>query len=506
MAEHMEVIPVMMGVRSAVPRRLCARETMLQIRSTLFLLLVFSLSAISCRGSRVEEAEQTLVLDGGNLFDGRGGPVQSDSRIVVTGEEIVCAGNAESCPAPDDAQSIELEDGSWILPGLVDAHVHFGQTGWFDGRPSSLDFSEEFPYEQTMARQKSEPERYYRAYLCSGVTAVFDTGGYPWSLDLRAATEHNPKAPHIAAAGPRITHAPPEALNLPAEQQYLLLSDEEAGRAAVRFMAAFGADAIKVWFLRVREEEEEAIDSRVAAVGEEAAARGLPLIVHATSLREAKVALKAGAHLLVHGVDDQLVDEEFLSLAREKGTIYTPTLLVSDGYRRMFEAVKRVAQPELDDPNRCVDEETRQKILKSPELYNHPSVRAFELDLKTYRDRLDAAYARKVENLRRVHQAGITIAMGTDAGNPGTLHGPSIYAELEAMQAAGIEPAELLVMVTRNGARAMGREDIGTIATGNVADIIIVSENPLQDVKNLRHITHVMRAGKLHRIEELARP
>ena len=359
-----------------------------------------------------------------------------------------------------------------------------------------------------MARQKSKPERYYRAYLCSGVTLVFDTGGYPWSLDLKAAAEHNPKAPHIAAAGPRITHAPPAALNLPAEQQYLLLSDEDAGRSAVRFMAAFGADAIKVWFLRVREGEEEAIDidARVAAVAEEAAAQGLPLIVHATSLREAKVALRARAHLLVHGVDDQLVDEEFLSLAKENGTIYTPTLRVGAGYLRMFEAVKRVSAPQLDDPNRCVDEETRQMIVESAELYDHPSVRAFEQDLKAYRDRLDAAYVRKVENLRRVHRAGITIALGTDAGNPGTLHGPSIYAELAAIQAAGIEPAELLVMATRNGARAMGREDIGTIAAGNIADLIIVSESPLQDVKNLRHITHVMRAGRLHTIEELARP
>ena len=383
-----------------------------------------------------------------------------------------------------------------------------GRTGWFDGRPSSLDFREEFPYERAMARQKSKPERYYRAYLCSGVTLVFDTGGYPWSLDLKAAAEHNPKAPHIAAAGPRITHAPPAALNLPAEQQYLLLSDEDAGRSAVRFMAAFGADAIKVWFLRVREGEEEAIDidARVAAVAEEAAAQGLPLIVHATSLREAKVALRARAHLLVHGVDDQLVDEEFLSLAKENGTIYTPTLLVGAGYLRMFEAVKRVSAPQLDDPNRCVDEETRQMIVESAELYDHPSVRAFEQDLKAYRDRLDAAYVRKVENLRRVHRAGITIALGTDAGNPGTLHGPSIYAELAAIQAAGIEPAELLVMATRNGARAMGREDIGTIAAGNIADLIIVSESPLQDVKNLRHITHVMRAGRLHPIEELARP
>jgi len=475
-------------------------------RSTVFLLLVFSFSAFSTKGSQESETERTLVLDGGNLFDGRGGPVQTDPRIVVTGEAIVCVGNAESCPAPDGARRIELDNGSWILPGLVDAHVHFGQTGWFDGRPSSLDFPELFPYEQTMARQKSQPERYFRAYLCSGVTAVFDTGGYPWSLDFKAAAEHNTRAPHVAAAGPRITHAPPAALNLSAEQQYLLLSDEEAGRAAVRFMAAFGADAIKVWFLRVREQEREAIDSRVAAVADEAAARGLPLIVHATSLREAKVALHAGAHLLVHGVDDQLVDEEFLSLAREKGTIYTPTLLVSDGYRRMFEAVKRVSKPELDDPNRCVDEGTRQMILSSPELYNHPSVRAFDQDLKAYRERLDAVYVRKVENLRRVHEAGIPIALGTDAGNPGTLHGPSIYAELEAMQAAGIEPAELLVMATRNGARAMGREDIGTIAAGNVADIIIVSKNPLEDVKHLRHISHVMRAGKLHRIEELARP
>lgn len=481
-------------------------ETMMPSRLPLFPLLALVLSAVSYPGSSQEsEAELTLVLDGGNLFDGRGGPVQSHSRIVIAGEEILCVGNADSCPAPDDAQTIELEDGSWVLPGLVDAHVHFGQTGWFDGRPSSLEL-DEFPYEKTMARQKSEPERYYRSYLCSGVTAVFDTGGYPWSLDLRAAVEHDPMAPHIVAAGPRITHAPPAPMNLPAEQQYLLLSDDDTGRAAVRYMAAFGADAIKIWFLRVPEEDQEVVDARVTAVGDEAATRGLPLIVHATSLREAKVALNAGVHLLVHGVDDELVDEEFLSLAKKNGTIYTPTLLVSGGYLRMFEALKRVAPPRLDDPNRCVDEGTWQMIMNSPELYDHPSVRALDLDLEAYRERLDASYARKVENLRRVHQAGIPIALGTDAGNPGSLHGPAIYPELEAIQAAGIAPAELLIMATRNGARAMGREDIGTISTGNVADLIIVSKNPLEDVKNLRHITHVLRAGKLHRIDELARP
>lgn len=172
----------------------------------------------------------------------------------------------------------------------------------------------------------------------------------------------------------------------------------------------------------------------------------------------------------------------------------------------MYAAVKGVAPPAIDDPNRCVDEQTWQMIANSPGLVDHPSVRAYDRDLNAYRAELESAFERKVANLRRVHEAGIPIAMGTDAGNPGTLHGPSIYAELEAMQGAGIEAAEVVLMATRNGALAMGRDDIGTIAAGKVADLIIVSRNPLDDVKNLRYITHVMRAGRLHRGNALGRP
>jgi len=172
----------------------------------------------------------------------------------------------------------------------------------------------------------------------------------------------------------------------------------------------------------------------------------------------------------------------------------------------MYVALKGVSPPAIDDPNRCVDEQTWQMIANSPGLVDHPSVRAYDQDQNAYRAELEVAFERKVANLRRVHEAGIPIAMGTDAGNPGTLHGPSIYAELEAMQGAGIEAAEVVLMATRNGALAMGRDDIGTIAAGKVADLIIVSKNPLDDVKNLRYITHVMRAGRLHRGNALGRP
>ena len=287
---------------------------------------------IVAAGAPAEAQDTPLVLAGATLFDGTGAAPVPNARIVVRGEQIVCAGTRNACAAPEGAKVADLPSGSWVLPGLVDAHVHFAQTGWFEGRPDTLDLRDLHPFDVTEAQLKSNPGRYYRSYLCSGVTSVFDVGGFPWSWELRASAEHDPMSPHVAAAGPLITHAPRAKLNLPGEQEMILLSDEEAGRAAVRYMASRATDAIKIWFLRVREGEREDIDGRVIAVADEARRENLPLIVHATSLREAKVVLREGVHLLVHGVYDQLVDEEFLTLAKEAGTIYTPTLIVSDGY------------------------------------------------------------------------------------------------------------------------------------------------------------------------------
>jgi imidazolonepropionase-like amidohydrolase len=93
--------------------------------------------------------------------------------------------------------------------------------------------------------------------------------------------------------------------------------------------------------------------------------------------------------------------------------------------------------------------------------------------------------------------------MGTDAGNPLTLHGPSVYAEMEAMQAAGMTPAEVLVASTRGGAHAMGRADIGTVEKGKAADLLILSADPSADTKNLRKIRWVVRGGVFRSIEEL---
>jgi imidazolonepropionase-like amidohydrolase len=122
--------------------------------------------------------------------------------------------------------------------------------------------------------------------------------------------------------------------------------------------------------------------------------------------------------------------------------------------------------------------------------------------------RLESAGARGVvmaENLRRVHAAGGIIVTATDAGNPLTLHGPSIFDEMEAMQAAGLPAAEVVVMSTRNGARAMGRErDFGTLEAGKQADLLVLDENPLESVRAFRSRTHVMRGGRLYPQRALA--
>jgi imidazolonepropionase-like amidohydrolase len=109
------------------------------------------------------------------------------------------------------------------------------------------------------------------------------------------------------------------------------------------------------------------------------------------------------------------------------------------------------------------------------------------------------------ENLRRVRAAGGLIATATDAGNPLTLHGPSIFDEMEAMQAAGLPAADVLVMSTRNGARAMRREqDFGTLEGGKLADLLVLAEDPLANVRAFRSRTHVMRGGKLYLQKTLA--
>jgi len=432
------------------------------------------------------------AIVGATLLDGTGAAPVANATIVLRGGKIDCAGR---CAIPGGVTVVDGR-GTWVTPGLVDAHVHFSQTGWADGRPDALDVRDKHPYEEVEADLKEHPDRFFRSELCSGVTSVFDVGGYAWTVAMARREKEDTRAPHVAAAGPLLSTLD-HWLNLPAERQFILLKDAESARNGVAYLKSIGAEAVKVWYIVRPDLPVEKSAPAVLAAGEEARKAGLPLIVHATGLDEAKVALRAGARMLVHSVIDKPVDEEFLDLAKKNGTIYCPTLTVFGGYLRMAQGVASRQPPAVDDPNGCVDPGTLAKIAETARV---PAPQGYAPQPERVARVRDIAGP----NLKRVVDAGIVVAMGTDAGNPLTLHGPSVYSEMEAMQAAGMTPMQVLVASTRGGATAMGLEkETGTVEKGKTADLLIVGGDPTADVANFRKVRYVVRAGVVRSIEEL---
>jgi imidazolonepropionase-like amidohydrolase len=107
-------------------------------------------------------------------------------------------------------------------------------------------------------------------------------------------------------------------------------------------------------------------------------------------------------------------------------------------------------------------------------------------------------------NLKKIHEAGITVAAGTDAGNIGTLHGPSLHRELELMAEAGLESMDILVSATLNGARVFSKNpEFGTIEAGKLADMVILNADPLQDISNIHKIELVIKNGWVFKHEDL---
>ena len=437
-------------------------------------------------------APPPVALVGATLVNPNVAPVR-DAVVVTRGGRVACAGARGACAVPASAEVVDVA-GAWVAPGLVDAHMHFSQTGWVDGRPDALDVRDLHPYDSVVAVLRDRPERYGRAYLCSGVTGVFDVGGYGWTTALAARSATATDLPRVAAAGPLLSSID-HWVNTTAERQFVAMRDSAAVRAAVRALRPQGAAAAKVWYLELPDSLRPRARRLLELAGAEARRAGLPLIVHATELARAKEALAAGATVLVHSVAPEDVDDEFLRLARRQNAIVIPTLTVLEGYRDVMLG----RSPAARYPLACADSATRALV---------------ERPLPESRRRQGAEWARSgsidsndaaiVRNVRRMRQAGIAIAVGTDAGNPGTVHGSSMQRELEALEAAGMPPAELFAAATIVGARAMGLErEIGSLEAGKSADLVVFDADPSAGAANMGRVRMVMRRGALYGRTEL---
>ena len=432
-----------------------------------------------------QQQSAVIVIQGATLINGTGSPAIRNSAIVIDNGKIVDVGPRNDVRAPKNAQTIDAR-GKWIIPGLIDAHVHFSQSGGLYTRPDIVDLRKWRSYEMEVALIKERLPYTFERYLVSGVTGVVDCGGPMWNFELRDIASRTKKAPRVAVAGPLIgTYPSPTA---PTNDPDVVKPNSPAeARELVRRQAEHKPDIIKLLWERQPGDNLQQQTQIMAAAIEESKAHGIRVAVHATELDTAKAALHAGADILVHSVTDRLVDNDFINLLSSRNVSYITTLAVENGYHMVL-----AQQVELTD--------IEQK-LGDPEVVKTWSelakIRPNEVPGGI--PRMPAPPKRPVsyENLTLLQSAGVRIVAGTDAGNIGTLHGPSLHHEMEMMADAGLRPMDIIVAATRNAAVVMGKEaEIGTLQKGKFADLVILDADPLADIKNTRKIFKVMKAGE----------
>ena len=440
-------------------------------------------------GSAKETGTPSLTLQHGTLINPGARPIP-EANVVVRDGHIACAGTATACPRPAGSKAIDV-GGGYVGPGLIDAHVHYSQTGWVDGRPDAIDLRARYPYDSVIHSLEAHPELFHRANLCSGVTSVFDVGGFPWTYGLARRTRAATDAPRVVATGPLLATITVDSQMM---GQFVFMQDDSTVRAAVRAHRAAGAEAVKVWYIEVPDSLRAHAKAMLMAAADETRKAGLRLVVHATELHSAKDAVEAGAAVLVHEVFSDTVDAAFLTAVKRAGTIVIPTLTVLDGYSDVF----RGRSPAKRYPLECVDPATRRKLetippdslrAKGAAFWGGPGV---------------ALRSTAAGNLRRMYAADIPIAMGTDAGNPGTAHGPAVYAEMEAMQQAGMPAQAVFASATIVAARAMALDkEIGSVEVGKRADLVVFDADPTTDIANARRVHFVIHNGVLYRRQDL---
>jgi imidazolonepropionase-like amidohydrolase len=477
---------------------------------------LFGLAALGAAllGAAPLATAQGVAIVGATVVDGAAEPIH-DAVVIVRGDRIAAVGPRTRVALP---KGITIVDGrgKWVSAGLVDAHVHFFQSGGAYTRPDAMDLRRHRPYEKEIALLKEALPRTFARYLLCGITSVADVGGPFWNFEVRDQAGRTELAPRVAVAGPLVSTVDRPQLDLGDPPIVKIASPDEA-RALVRRELERKPDLVKVWFI-VRSLGNESLarssnrgalrtpqtpstsddlavgKAIVAATVDEARQGGVRTAVHATELETARAAVEAGADVLVHSVFDKPVDDAFVELLKRRRVVYTPTLFVPSGYDLVLSGrfTPTAAERRWADPDVLA---TFEEVKGYPELAARPR-----------RPSGPEAAQTAAQNLKRLAAAGVTIAAGTDAGNIGTLHGPSIFRELRLMADAGLTPGQVLAAATAGGAHVMGREkDLGAVAPGKLADLLILDRDPLADVGNLEAIHRVVKGGRVYAPDELAR-
>ena len=454
-------------------------------------------------GSAHAAASGTTVITNGTLINPGTGKVTENAVITIQGDHISSVGQANAADIPKKGDRVIDARGKFILPGYIDTHVHFFQSGDIFTRPDAVDLTSVRSYKEEHEWIERNRRDTLARYIRCGITSVVDVGGPMWNFAMRKFANSVEKAPRVAVAGPLISSVSRPQLELNGDPPIVKIETPEQGVQFVQKLAKEKPDYVKIWYIVNAENPVEKFRPVVHAVVVESHRLKLRVAVHATDLEAARASVEEGADLLVHSVTDKLVDDAFVKLLKERGTILTPTLVVFERYGRTFANKLNLTPEEKAWGNPEVIASL--DVTKIPAETLPEGIKNAMANPDIPLNRIQKTYDIALKNLKTLQDAGITIAAGTDAGNIGTIHGPALFREFQLMKEAGLTPMQILQSTTANAAKTFGGETggkIGAIEPGKFADLVILKSNPLADIARTSDIETVMKNGILYPAEK----
>ena len=418
------------------------------------------------------EKQSDLFVYGARLWNGTAANMGSPPSLVQFAEGRMVS----YFPMPDEAEVLRIAEkrdvqvvdatGLFMIPGLINVHGHVGGTWSADAGVEYADYV------------TAELERYARF----GVTTVASMGG--------------DRAPSFAIRDASWGDASPERARLLVAGSVVTGETPEEAVAAVDEAAQSGPDWIKIRVDDNLGTTPKMLPDVYQAVVERAAHHELRVSSHLFYEEDAKGLLRAGTGLVAHSIRDREVDDETIELLLETGVCYVPTLT------REVSAFAYGERPEfLDDPFLAADvDSTQVRVVTDP---NRQQRIRQSPQPAAYREALRIAQ----HNLKRLADAGVKIAFGTDSGPMGRFQGYFEHMEMELMAEAGLTPKQILRSATESAANCLGRYDVGVlepgrdagidrVVPGRWADFILLRADPLEDVRNARQIESVWVGGK----------
>ena len=420
--------------------------------STLLFLLILGFEVSLAQSS----AGETVALVGARVIDGTGRAPLDQAIVVVTNGRIAAVGPRSSVRIPADAMRMDMS-GKTIVPGLINAHGHL-----------NVDSYTRLPVREHLLQS-------LKVYADYGVTTVVSLGSTDADEveDLRIRDEQRQGVPDRA----RLYTAGAFAIGKTAEE----------ARKSVDRLADEKVDVVKY---KINGLPDDMTPEIYGALVDEAKKRGLRTAVHIFYLRDAKEAIAKGTDILAHSVRDQDVDQALIGAMKRRNVAYIPTLT-----RDLSVFVYETEPDFFHDPfflRGMYAYRAEVDVLKDPAhqemMRQSPQVQAEKQALR-----------RAMRNLKILFDAGIPIAMGTDTGSANDLgrwQGYFEHIELELMVKSGLTPMQALTAATGSAARIMKLDRVGTLTTGNWADLLVLNADPLADIRNTRKIDSVWIAGQ----------